>query len=142
MLYHLLYISEFEQNGSHDMDAIVQGSRAFNKKHHITGALWFNGSTFVQMLEGDRKSLSQVLERIMKSDAHSDIEIVFFEPAAERIFSEWSMAYYHATKDEQDIVKKFATGETFDPRIMSAQSLTTFMRYLEMARHVSAANAI
>ncbi|WP_286829026.1 MULTISPECIES: BLUF domain-containing protein [Kordiimonas] len=142
MLYHLLYISELKDDTSCDMDTILLNSRGFNKDHHITGALWFNGATFVQMLEGSRTSLSDVLQRIMRSDAHHKFELVFFEPAPERIFSDWSMAYYHASKDEQDIVKKFATGDHFNPREMSAQSLITFMRYLEMARHVSAAHSI
>lgn len=142
MLYHLLYISETKDNSSFDMDSIVQNSKVYNKKHHITGALWFNGTTFVQMLEGDRKELTTVLARIMRSDAHHKFELVFFEPATERIFSDWSMAYYHASKDEQDIVKKFSIGDTFNPREMSADSLITFMRYLEMARHVSAVHSI
>ncbi len=142
MLYHLLYISELKSDTSFDMDSIVQSSKDYNKEHHITGALWFDGTTFVQMLEGDRVALSAVLARIMRSDAHHKFELVFFEPATERIFSDWSMAYYHASKDERDIVKKFATDNTFRPRRMSPQSLITFMRYLEMARHVSAANSI
>jgi len=142
VLYHLLYISELKSDASQDMDTIVQRSRDYNKDHHITGALWFDGTVFVQMLEGDRMALSGALARIMRSDAHHNFELVFFEPAAERIFSNWSMAYYHASKDEQDIVKKFATDNSFRPRKMSAQSLITFMRYLEMARHVSAANSI
>ncbi|SDD38006.1 BLUF domain-containing protein [Kordiimonas lacus] len=142
MLYHLLYISELKGDAPLDMDAIVQSSRDYNKEHHITGALWFDGTTFVQMLEGDRVALTAVLARIMRSNSHHKFELVFFEPAPERIFSDWSMAYYHASKDEQDIVKKFATDGTFKPRQMSAQSLVTFMRYLEMARHVSTANSI
>ncbi|NVJ96910.1 MAG: BLUF domain-containing protein [Alphaproteobacteria bacterium] len=142
MLYHLLYISDFKDDGTYDMDAIVQSSKVYNKNHHITGALWFDGTTFVQMLEGGRAALSAVLGRIMRSDVHQNFEIVFFEPAPERIFSDWSMAYYHASKDEIDVVKKFSVGEGFSPRTMSASSLITFMRYLEMARHVSAVNSI
>lgn len=142
MLYHLLYISDLKDDGTYDMDAIVQSSKIYNKNHHITGALWFDGSTFVQMLEGGRAELSTVLARIMRSNAHQNFEIVFFEPAPERVFSDWSMAYYHASRDEVDVVKKFSVGEKFSPRDMSAESLISFMRYLEMARQVSAAHSI
>lgn len=142
MLYHLLYVSDIKDQAAQDMDGIVQSSKVYNKNNHITGALWFDGKTFVQMLEGGRQPLSAVLARIIRSDIHTNFELVFFQAAPERIFSDWSMAYFHASKDEIDVVRKFSSGDSFTPRNMSAESLVSFMRYLEMAKQVSAVNSI
>lgn len=142
MLYHMISISSLSTKSPSDTDKMVQDARDYNRKVYVTGALWFDGTTFVQILEGGRAAISGALARILQSESHVDFELVAFEPAPERLFSEWSMAYFHGSDHEQDIVAKFSVDDKFRPREMSAQSLIAFMRYLEMERHVSAAQAI
>jgi len=142
MLYQLLYVSDFDASVPSDMDAIVQRAKEVNERLHVTGALWFDGRTFLQMLEGGRAALSEVLTRIMRSNVHRNVELVCFRPAAERLFSDWSMAYFHAGDEDGGVVKKFSVDNEFRPRDMSAESLISFMRYLEMQRQVSAVHSI
>ena len=142
MLYHLLYVSDLNDEIACDMDRLVRKSKAHNAGEGVTGALWFDGHTFVQLLEGSRPALGRTLTYVHKSTAHVNFELVLFRLAPERLFSDWSMAYFRSGPHERDIVRRFSAAGDFQPRSMSAESLVAFMRYLEMERQVSAAQAI
>lgn len=134
MLYRLIYISDRIADKSIDMDELLKAARTFNEAHHITGALWADRRVFVQLLEGDRKNISKVFRRICLDDRHDEVEIMDFSPILERFFPDWAMADLEETEDSQLLIRKFSAGEEFLPRSMSADSLTSFLYYLDKKR--------
>lgn len=73
---------------------IVKTARSFNKEHHITGMLVFDGQRFCQYIEGPQSALQGLIERIAKDDRHYLFEPKHHAPlVGERMFASWSMAY-------------------------------------------------
>jgi hypothetical protein len=69
-------------------------SKAFVEKNaalDITGVLLTMGDHFVQMLEGDRDDVLQLLETIQRDPRHTDFRVIDLRPAAERAFAQWAM---------------------------------------------------
>ena len=72
---------------------ILAASRRNNADLGITGALLFSADCFAQSLEGSMQAVEALFERIQMDDRHTDAVILGVEPAAEREFGNWSMAY-------------------------------------------------
>ena len=75
------------------MNAILANSRHNNGIDGISGMLWCDGTRFAQVLEGPLESVDQAMSRIGVDSRHHDIAILIDEPADERLFADWSMAY-------------------------------------------------
>ena len=96
VLHALLYVSKSmlavpEEVGQ--VRDIITISHARNPGLGITGALVFTQLHFAQLLEGPAGSLERLMASIRADPRHRDIEIVFDEPADERRFGSWSMAW-------------------------------------------------
>jgi hypothetical protein len=73
---------------------IVKTARSFNKLHHITGMLVFDGLRFCQYIEGPADSLQVLIGRLGKDPRHQLFIPKHQAPlSGERRFSNWSMAY-------------------------------------------------
>jgi len=93
----LLYISEsqIEHPDAQSVVAdIVAGAQVKNFDLGITGALFFTGTYFAQILEGPRASVGQLMSSIIDDVRHTNIEIFDRLPITTRIFADWKMAYY------------------------------------------------
>lgn len=94
MLEHLIYLSRADPYlAVADVDAILRVARSLNAARRITGALFFNAHTFVQVLEGDSAWLDVLLTSLGRDARHSEMEVVHRAAIAERNFGNWSMAY-------------------------------------------------
>lgn len=99
-LYRLLYTSVAEPNVSDgELEEILATARKFNPTVGLTGVLLFYNGTFLQVLEGNRSDVDELLARIAQDTRNSDIERVFEEDANERMFGDWSMAYLPVLSD-------------------------------------------
>ena len=74
------------------LDALVQTSSARNTAVGITGMLWFDGSQFAQVLEGEHDPVSETIERIAKDYRHTDLAIVLDREISRRAFGDWGMS--------------------------------------------------
>ena len=83
---------------------IASQSRAANITAEITGILVFDGMRFCQHLEGHRKPVLALLERIRQDERHTQVEVVYHGPLSERRFRRFSMGY--TTVDEVDMLEK------------------------------------
>lgn len=93
VIYQLIYVSDVVAERAGDLDGILSGARSFNEKVGVTGALWFNGINFIQILEGARDPINEVYGRINRSSSHRNIELCWMSPCEGRFFQGWSMAY-------------------------------------------------
>lgn len=75
------------------VEDIVAQSIPRNAGLDVTGALLFTGSRFVQFLEGPVDSIVAIRRSILADKRHHDIVTFLSGGRAERVFSNWSLAY-------------------------------------------------
>ena len=75
------------------VEDIVEKSVPRNVSLQVTGALLFTGTRFVQFLEGSADSIASIRRSILADKRHYDITTILSGNRAERIFSNWSLAY-------------------------------------------------
>ncbi|MBO6797870.1 BLUF domain-containing protein [Maricaulis sp.] len=122
-LTRLLYFSRASQGLGMDLDQILASAREQNSKNNITGALWFDGDYFVQVLEGGRHAVSETYHRIAADERHTDIELASCEMVDSRLFHKWRMAYFADTQENRDLITKYSGHNQLIPEKMSARSL-------------------
>ena len=85
----------------HDDDAraVLEGARAFNAEHAVTGLLVHAGGRFLQHLEGPLEGVAAALVRTVASRRHADLRSTDPEPVRVRAFGSWSMGFEHAERD-------------------------------------------
>jgi len=137
-LRRLVYYSVNAIEGSpddidHMLRDILETSRRNNPKLNITGALMFNANCFVQVLEGPRAAVEQLLQRFHLDKRHKSLAVLAFSPIAERAFGEWSMAFVGARAADGRL-KAFAAESGFDPTRMSGEATLDFLHKMVLAQ--------
>ena len=74
-----------------DLEAIHETAVRENARRNITGLLIFNGTHFLQILEGPGDALSQLIENLRGDQRHSGLEVRHDDPIDGRSFPDWSM---------------------------------------------------
>lgn len=72
---------------------ILRISRHNNARDDITGALFFNGRAFAQVLEGPQLAVSNLYTNLLRDKRHTDVCLLQHEYVAKRCFEGWAMAY-------------------------------------------------
>jgi len=94
MLEALVYISAANPEvGDKDIQDILAVAERNNSAVQLTGALIFTGSIFIQLLEGNPRSLDRTMDRIVSDGRHSSVIGLARGPIEQRQFPSWSMAY-------------------------------------------------
>jgi len=75
-----------------DLDALLADATAFNRMAGVTGVLMFDGSRFLQYLEGPRDGLASVHARILNARRHACITELAAGALQARWFPRWTMA--------------------------------------------------
>ncbi len=102
-LHEVLYVSTLDPGQPLSIIAdIAAKARAFNESQNITGLLIFDGMRFCQQLEGERKPVMALLERIRQDTRHTNVEVLHHAPLAERRFRRFSLGY--TTVDDADVL--------------------------------------
>ena len=89
-----------------DLDAIHQTARHLNALDGVTGLLLFDGSRFLQIVEGAEAAIDNLVERLRRDPRHSAFEVRDERFVERRSFADWSMellrvsAGYKAARDE------------------------------------------
>lgn len=137
-LHRLVYYSLNRIKGSADdvdrtLRDILAAARRNNPRLGVTGALMFNTSCFIQVLEGPRAALDQLFERLRRDQRHGKISMLTFEAAAERRFDQWSMAFVGA-RDSGGRLTAIALESGYDPSRLSGEATAGFLRGLMLAQ--------
>ena len=82
-----------------DLDAIHAKARELNALDGITGLLVFNGTHFLQIVEGSPEAIDDLVERLRRDRRHSAFEVRDERPADERAFADWSMELVRVSTD-------------------------------------------
>lgn len=70
---------------------IHAAARDLNGIDGVSGLLLFNGTHFLQWIEGPPEAIDDLVERLRRDDRHSAFEIREESFADERLFGDWSM---------------------------------------------------
>jgi len=74
-----------------DVDAIVAESRRNNAVDAITGLLLFNGSNFMQLIEGEPEPLGGLMRRLYADPRHDGLVKLVDRPIGRRACERWAM---------------------------------------------------
>lgn len=136
MIYQLIYVSDIVRAKGCDIDSILVDARAFNEQTGVTGALWFNGANFIQILEGERDAVNTVFGRICDASSHENIELCWLSPCESRFFHDWSMAYLSPFKHRPSV--DGLRPNIQKPHGMEAHELREFLLQREIDRQANA----
>ena len=74
-----------------DVEDIYRSARDGNALEGITGLLIFNGTRFLQIIEGAPNAIDELVERLRRDPRHTGFEIRDERTIAQRSFPDWSM---------------------------------------------------
>jgi len=90
-LIQLVYVSASVPGLTPDrMERIRVSSERDNRRAEITGLLLHQGSSFYGVLEGDRRRVFRLMERIITDPRHRDVQILREGEVSLRRFENWS----------------------------------------------------
>jgi len=94
MAYRLIYSSAATgEMARTDLEQMLRESRLRNTRRDITGVLVFSDGVFLQVLEGEREDVEDLMESIGRDPRHRDIKVIHEEEIDRRAFPTWRMAY-------------------------------------------------
>ncbi|MBA4328885.1 MAG: blue light sensor protein [Polaromonas sp.] len=121
-LHEVLYVSTLSPASPVKVvSQIAAKARLANQEAGITGLLVFDGMRFCQQIEGPRKAVLALIERIRQDPRHINVEILHHAPLAERRFRRFSLGY--AATDDAEILARI---EDAGPE----QAMTLFLALL------------
>jgi hypothetical protein len=117
-LSRLVYYSRPAPIGHADITDILTKSYANNYLLNVTGALFYNGRWFVQILEGGRNAVTELFVKIGRDERHSAVNLMEFIRIDERAFPEWTMRYIGGGPQQEVILRRYLAG-AFDPTVIA-----------------------
>jgi FAD-dependent sensor of blue light len=76
---------------SSDLEDIHRSARELNALDGITGLLMFNGTHFLQIIEGAHDAIEDLLVRLRRDPRHTGLEVRDERKVRSRSFPDWSM---------------------------------------------------
>lgn len=106
-MYELIYRSVAAKNISDtNIENILFTARKFNLENNITGCLLFHNNEFIQILEGDKKTVKELYSRIEKDTRHEFVRTLAENPKSKRLFNGWGMAYNKLSDTDINNIEK------------------------------------
>ena len=94
MPYHLTYRSiAIPEITVEQIEGILKTARSFNSKNDVSGCLIFSKGYFIQLLEGSKDNIKELMDSIDADKRHTNVDILSEGETEERIFKTWDMAY-------------------------------------------------
>lgn len=104
-LHEVLYVSTLSPDAPVKVvSQIAVKARIANEAAGITGLLVFDGMRFCQQIEGPRKEVLALIERIRLDPRHVSVEILHHAPLPERRFRRFSLGY--AAVEDVDVLAR------------------------------------
>jgi hypothetical protein len=101
LIYQVIYSSQATNPMSlSDLEEILVDARAGNEKRNITGALLYVDGVFLQILEGDKDTVLNLIRSIKLDSRHSLLKVFHEAEIDARTFAGWRMAFLDATPEQ------------------------------------------
>ncbi|MEI6612813.1 BLUF domain-containing protein [Polynucleobacter sp.] len=103
-LVELSYVSKATQDmGLSSLVHLFDVAHKWNQGHELTGALFYENGHFAQILEGRRKDVLFIWEKIQKDYRHKILHRIEFEPIDQRLFPNWALRFYGGDQIVKDV---------------------------------------
>ena len=94
-MYQLNYYSKSNPTlNQNDLEKILETAVAANAEKGISGCLIYHNECFVQILEGEKRDVLEIFEKIKLDDRHHSVNLLWENYVNERFFKKWNMAFY------------------------------------------------
>jgi hypothetical protein len=103
-LRRLIYTSHrVDPDGDRDLLSILASARRNNGIDGVTGLLWADKDSYLQVLEGPPESVDLAFKRISSDPRHTGIIVLDERLTTDRVFADWAMAAFpgEAPEDAQ-----------------------------------------
>lgn len=92
--YQLAYVSRLIVALTEgDLQALCNECLRNNKKNGVTGLLAFDGSRFLQAIEGSERAVKSLMEKIVRDRRHDSIMVLSSKTVSAPEFGRWSMSF-------------------------------------------------
>jgi hypothetical protein len=125
-LVRLIYVSTLEN--APDLNIISRAASTNNAKNGLSGLLVFDSHYFLQVVEGGRAAVSQLLRNLFHDTRHKKLIVLGFDYIAEREFGEWSMQFVPLTGEVKQILFRHGIDEAFNPYRLDKEMALSFMQ--------------
>ena len=71
--------------------------------HELTGALFYENGHFAQILEGKRKDVLFIWEKIQKDYRHKVLHRIELDEIDQRLFPNWALRFYGGDQIAKDV---------------------------------------
>jgi hypothetical protein len=120
-LTRLVYLSDNlirgdEEAVSASIEQMLSSSRRRNQELSVTGALIFNRGIFAQVLEGPTEGVTSLFRAIEVDPRHCKIKLLEHASVVDRLFPNWSMAYFGLAQNYGCNFEEIATETQFDEK--------------------------
>ena len=105
------------------LDAILEVSRHNNALEGLSGLLWANGTSFLQVLEGDDQAVSSLIDRLIKDPRHRDMVPLVDRKIETREFGYWARAMPHRVKAERSSNTAYTDSSPANPTTCAGLSM-------------------
>ncbi len=133
--YQLVYLSTYSaariDNGLQALRDILRSSKKNNHAAGVTGYLIFDGTHFVQVLEGAKPDVDAVYDRISRDARHHGVRVIGTSTTTQRDFPTWVMGAYLRSPEEAAIFVLHRISGNL------AQAELTADKVIVLARHLS-----
>lgn len=110
--------------------AILAQSRRNNTARGITGILCHADALFIQVLEGGRDAVGDLLATLMRDDRHVGLRILTYEEIAERRFGHWSMGQVDIARVNTALLLKYSERAELNPFTMPGHATMALLAEL------------
>ena len=114
-----------------DLEDIHRAARELNSLEGITGLLIFNGTHFLQIIEGTDNAIEDLVARLRRDPRHESIEIREERQIDERSFPDWSMELVKVS------ASYFEAKETVADRLPAGVAVAVKDRIFRMTEAIS-----
>lgn len=107
----LIYVSTVAGGfGADDLEPLAEAAAAANAGQGITGLLAYNGSHFMQLLEGPAAAVEDTLNRIATDPRHTSLIVIRRDERPLRECPDWSMRAFLTPLEGAGSATRFAAG--------------------------------
>ncbi|WP_299670422.1 BLUF domain-containing protein [uncultured Polaribacter sp.] len=91
--FEIVYSSKAKENiTKEDLQSILDPSKKKNESLGISSCLVYHKNSFYQILEGPKKEVLNLVEKIKKDERNSNLSVLYSGIKSGRTFKEWSMS--------------------------------------------------
>lgn len=131
MLVRCLYASRaVEDFAANTLDSILEQSCRNNPDRGITGMLCFADGIFVQVLEGGRDEVCDLLGAIVRDQRHRGLRLLSYDEIAERRFGGWAMGRVNMEHINPALLLKYSAKAALNPFASSGQATLALLTEL------------